>query len=186
MTIPAAIASPWRHLPYPVPASMAWPKVRGRPLQQGNAGLVNRGGKPGQIADHPAAERDDERIAAAACCQQRVEHALEARPALRLLAIVEHDLDHARVCRLERLLHARQIKRRHDLVGHHGRAAGWKMRRVQRRRIEDAGADVNRIGALAGRYAEAFHCSSSLSSRSRASARTLWVPVSTTRSATPR
>ena len=71
-------------------------KQRGRHLQQGHAALVDRGGKPGQIADHPAAERDDERIAAAARCQQRVEHALQARPALRLLAVVHNDLGHLR------------------------------------------------------------------------------------------
>src|SRR5437588_94286 len=218
ITIPAAIASPCSHAPYPVPASMAWPKVwpklsrlrtpdsrssaattpalssqqrrtawtRALRSRASYAALVNRGGKPGEIADHPAPERDDERIAAAARREQRVEGALEARPALRLLAVVEHDLSDARARRLERLSHAREIKRCHDLVGHHGRAAGGKMRRVQRRRIEDAGADVNRIGALAERYAEAFHCSSSFSSSSRASACTLWDPVSSTRSATPR
>src|SRR2546430_13252317 len=49
-----------------------------------------------------------------------------------------------------------------------------------RSRIEDAAADVNRIGALAERYAEAFHRSSSFSSSSRASACTLWAPVSIT------
>ena len=52
--------------------------------------------------------------------------------------------------------------------------------------VEKTAADMDRVGALAERYAEAFHRSSSLSSSSRASHCTLCAPVSMTTSATAR
>ena len=69
---------------------------RGRHLHESDAALVDRGGEAGQVADHAAAQGDDQAVAPAARGEQGVEHLLHALPALRLLAVGNHDLGNAR------------------------------------------------------------------------------------------
>ena len=98
----------------------------------GDAALVDRGGEAREIADHAAAERDDQRIAPAARAEQRVEHAVQRLPALACLAVGNDDLRDAR--RLAAPSSLSEIERRHHLVGDDGGAAAAEMRRIELRR----------------------------------------------------
>src|SRR3954471_384216 len=157
---------------------------RGRDLQQRHAALVDGGGKAGEVAHDPAAEGDEQRVASAARLEQGVEHAFEHLPALGLFAVAHDDLGDPRA--FQALPEPGQVERRDHFVRHDGGAAPGEVGPVELRALEQPAADVNRVRALAQRYAERFHCSSSRSTRSRTRNCTLWAPVSTTRSATPR
>ena len=79
-----------------------------------------------------------------------------------------------------------EIQRRDDRVGDDGHAAAAHMGFEDRPRIEEAFTDVNRIAALAERYAESLHSAFSRTRRSFARDWALCRPVSITRSATSR
>ncbi len=69
---------------------------RGGHLHESDAALVDRRGEPGQVADHAAAQGDDQPVPAEARGEQGVDHLLHPPPALCLLAIGNHDFGNAR------------------------------------------------------------------------------------------
>src|SRR5262249_4136188 len=133
----------------------------------------------------PTAERDEQRVAPAARCEQGVEHALQHLPGLGLLSVRNRNVNDAGARLLQAQGDSFKVERRHDVVGD-DRGAAAKVGTVELRSLEQPGADVNRGGALAQGYAERFHSSSRRSTRSRTRDCTPCAPVSTTRSATPR
>src|SRR5688572_11031211 len=159
-------------------------KQRGGYLDEWHATLVDRGGKAREVANHAAAQGNDQRVAAAASLQQIIEQAVEGLPALGLFAIGDDDLGNARAVHCTP--HSLEIDGRNPLVGHDRRGAARQVRAIELGCIENAGADVDRVGAAAEGYAERFHAVPSCSSRPRASTWTLWRAVSTTRSAISR
>ena len=120
-------------------------------------------------------------VAAAARGQQRVEDAIERRPALRLLAVLDHDRHDRRApaaCSACSQPARDRAARRRRLVTTATRAAA-EVRRVESGASEQSGADVDRVGALAERYAEGFHGVLQLAEQRRcASVCTLCAPVS--------
>ena len=120
---------------------------RGRYLDEAAAALQDRGGEPDQVADHPAAQRDDMVAAFDAESEQEVAHRLQLRPALRGLARRKYQCLAGDPCRVERSLDGSKMRR--DVgIAHDRNAAALRQRRNQRARFaEQSGADMDRIAA---------------------------------------
>ena len=159
---------------------------RGRDLQERDAALIDGGGKACEVAHDPAAQGDEQRVAPAACREQGVEDAFQHLPALGLFAIRNRHVNDARASLLQTPGNFFQIEPCDDVIRDDRRATAAQIGPVELRALEQPGADVDRVRALAEGYAERFHCSSSRSTSSRTRNCTLWAPVSTTRSATLR
>ena len=99
----------------------------------------------------------------------------------RLLAVGHDDLGDARA--LQGFLHLLEVKGSDDRVGDDCRGSSRQVLAIEIGAPDELGADMDGIRAAAEGYAEAFHRSPSFSISSRASASTVWRPVSTTRSA---
>ena len=67
---------------------------RCRHLHESDPAHPDRRGEPGNVSDHPAAKRDDERLAVGSRGHQTVEHLLHGGKRLIALAIRKHDTRH--------------------------------------------------------------------------------------------
>ena len=132
---------------------------RRRHLHETAAALHDRGGEPHQIADHPAAERDDMVAALDAQREQPIDQPGEAVPALGALARGQHD-------RLDR--HAGEPRRqprhqrRFDIgVGHHHQPLAARQRRqMLGRPLQQPALDQDRIAVRAQPHLDPLHRSS--------------------------
>ena len=130
---------------------------RGRHLHEADAALVAGGGEARHVADHPAAQGDDEIVAREAVGDQRVDDARDGVERLVALAVGQHDLEERRGIRTARgrpsRLQARRMERSHDVVGDHRDLAGTartaEQRTEQRGVAQQAVADEDRVGAVA-------------------------------------
>ena len=99
--------------------------------------------------------------------------------------IRQRKLSDARAGCFQCLAHASAVERQHDLVAEDGRSAA-QVWRVKLGAVDEAGAEVDRVGAAAEGYAEAFHRCESSSARLRVRDWMFCRPLSMTTSAIAR
>jgi hypothetical protein len=132
-------------------------KQRGGDLDEGHAALVARRGEAGHVADHAAAQSDQRGLALGAVGQERIENQVQRLPVLVGLAVRQHHLRHRHPAGFQRRRQLRQIERRHRGVGHHHHALLRQMRQDQIGLGQQAGADVDGVGAVAEVDGEGLH-----------------------------
>ncbi len=130
---------------------------RGGNLDEGHAALVARRREPGHVADHPAAQRDQRGLALGALGQQRIENQVQRFPVLVCFAVRQHHLRHRHPAGFQRRRQLRQIQRRHRGIGHDHHALLRQMRQDQPGLAQQAGADVDGVGAVAEVDGEGLH-----------------------------
>jgi hypothetical protein len=92
---------------------------RRRNLDEVDAAQQNRGGETGQVADHPAAQRDQRAAALETQLEQTLGQGFEVREALGLLAGRQHDRLVGDAGEVERALQRRQVQIGDGPVGDH-------------------------------------------------------------------
>ena len=95
---------------------------RGRDLHEAHAAAQDGRGEAGEVADHAAAERDDEIAALEAQLEQALAQRLELAEALRRLAGRQDDRADVAAARLQRRLERGEMMARDVLVGDDGAA----------------------------------------------------------------
>ena len=125
---------------------------RGRHLHEIDAAAQDRGRKAREVADHAAAERDDEIVALDLRRDQLLADIFQALIAFRNLALVDDDPRRGDAGVEQRRLGLAQPVCRNKLVGDDGRArAGPQRRDARAQRSQHAAADDDVIGAVAER-----------------------------------
>ena len=117
---------------------------RGRDLHERDAALVAGGDETREVADHPAAERDDGRPALDAVRDEFAHEALEIGETLGTLAILDGELQVVAPAEVAR--HGLGVERSDHAVGDHDDLPGTDAGVQQLGVAEQPGADVDRVG----------------------------------------
>src|SRR6185295_13431488 len=126
---------------------------RGGYLHEVDAALIARGRVAREVADHAAAERDETRIAMEVRIDEPVEDDAERRQRLESLAVRQDQC--LEVPAAQRGFDAGEVQRRYGLVRDDEDLARGGA--VQRRVVEQTGAYVNGIAAVAQGHGDRFH-----------------------------
>ncbi|MND95009.1 hypothetical protein D3C80_872490 [compost metagenome] len=118
-----------------------------RHLDEIHATLVASSGKPGHVADHPAAQGDHGGATVVAGSEQGIENQLQGFPVLERLAIRQHHRQYR--IGTQGLAQTLEIKGRDSLIGDNGDLPAGNMRRQQFRLIQQAFANVDRVATFA-------------------------------------
>src|SRR5260221_6414545 len=162
----------------------------GRYLQVVDAALVGRCAESCDVAHYPPAKSDEDRPAVGPGAQQLAVKRVQALPGLVRLAVAKHDAQAAGTGRRKGGFEARGIEWRDRFVGDDRRQAPRDVRHEGPGVVEEAGADVDWIGAAAELDAQrarlahrappaAVSCSRIAASTRLTNVEVLWDPVST-------
>ena len=142
----------------------------GGQLHETHTAPQDRGGKAGQIADHPATEGQHHILAFDLLLQQPFDTSGQLRPAFGALARRQHQRFHRDALGGQPVAQAVQMQGGHVLIGNHGHARAAQQRRDQFPRPgQQIRAHMHVIGAIPKGHMDDFTCHGASSTSGRVS-----------------